>query len=76
MEHLGDTLNLCLNTNRYTPMTKKNYIIEGSKAIRGIERAEYFASGGTLVGWRGVKTITKDRKKHASKTKCRVRIKV
>ena len=56
-------------------MKAKNHIAESSRAIRGLERKEHFANGGTLAAWRGGRpTVTIDRKKCASKNKCRGRI--
>lgn len=31
-------------------------------AIRGEERKQYFANGGTLAGWRGVSSVQKDKR--------------
>lgn len=42
-----------------------------SRAIRGIQRREHFANGGTMAGWRGSKSVETDRKKAASKKACR-----
>jgi hypothetical protein len=48
-------------------------VIRASRAIRGIERKEHFASGGTTAMWRGVHTVTPNRKAKANKDACRVR---
>ncbi len=42
-----------------------------SKAVRGIERREHFASGGTVTAWRGKHQVQRDRKKEAARTACR-----
>ena len=40
--------------------------------IRGEERKQHFANGGTLTDWRGgVHTVTKNRKKEQSRKACR-----
>ena len=44
------------------------------KALRGIERKRHFDNGGSLVKWRGgTRTVTKNKKKEASKSACRQR---
>ena len=45
-----------------------------SRAIRGIQRRNHFANGGTLAGWRGSQNVETDRKKAASKKACRGRV--
>ena len=42
-----------------------------SRAIRGIQRREHFANGGTTAMWRGRTVTFTDRKKAASKKACR-----
>ena len=44
-----------------------------SAAQRGLDRAAHFAAGGDLASWRGVHTVFKDRKREASRRKCRGR---
>lgn len=40
--------------------------------VRGKEREEHFANGGTIHDWRGgLHTITKNKKKEASRKACR-----
>lgn len=46
-------------------------VIRASRAIRGIERAEHFAAGGTTAMWRGTHTITPNGKAKANKNACR-----
>jgi len=54
--------------------TQNKQIIKRIKAVRGIERKRHFENGGTLVDWRGgTRTITKNKKKAASKLACRQR---
>jgi len=36
-----------------------------------LERAEFFANGGTLAEWRGISNTHRDRKKHQLKYSCR-----
>tara|TARA_Y100000385_G_scaffold6161_1_gene6828 strand:- start:1302 stop:1487 length:186 start_codon:yes stop_codon:yes gene_type:complete len=55
-------------------MKSKNHVLDSSKAIRGLERREHFAAGGTLEAWRGRSGFTIDRKKKNSKSKCRGRV--
>jgi len=38
---------------------------------RGLDRAAHFAAGGDLASWRGVHTVTTDRKREASRRACR-----
>lgn len=42
-----------------------------SSGVRGIERAEHYASGGTPQQYRGIANITKNRQKAANKEACR-----
>jgi len=51
--------------------TKYDAAIAASKAIRGIDRANHFANGGTVEGWRGRRSVNIDRKKEASRKACR-----
>ena len=55
-------------------MKPKNHVLDSSKAIRGLEREQHFASGGTLEAWRGRSGFTIDRKKKNNKNKCRGRV--
>lgn len=52
---------------------KKNAdrILADSRAIRGVERQQHFAAGGTLAAWRGVHTCTPNGKAKANKNACR-----
>ena len=46
--------------------------LKALRAIRGLDRDEHFANGGTLVDWRGgTRTVTVDRKKQRNKRACR-----
>ena len=56
-------------------MKKQNQqMLKRIKAVRGIERKRHFENGGTLVEWRGgTRTVTKNKKKEASKQACRQR---
>ena len=56
-------------------MKKQNkQMLKRIKAVRGIERKRHFENGGTLVEWRGgTRTVTKNKKKEASKLACRQR---
>ena len=53
-----------------------NAALASSKAIRGIERAEYFAQPGSKAAdWMGGrKQVQADRKKKSSKRACRGRV--
>lgn len=46
-------------------------ILSVERRIRGIERYEHFKNGGTLSSWRGIHTVTPDRKKTSNKKSCR-----
>ena len=51
--------------------------LQDLKRIRGIERERHFKSGGSHHEWRGgLHTITQNRKKKASRTACRGKIKL
>jgi len=56
-------------------MKKQNkQMLQRLKAVRGIERKRHFDNGGSLVEWRGgTRTVTKNKKKEASKLACRQR---
>ena len=56
-------------------MKKQNkQMLKRIKAVRGIERKRHFEAGGSLVDWRGgTRTVTKNKKKSASKLACRGR---
>ena len=56
-------------------MKKQNkQMLQRLKAVRGIERKRHFDNGGSLVQWRGgTRTVTKNKKKEASKQACRKR---
>ena len=56
-------------------MKKQNkQMLQRLKAVRGIERKRHFDNGGSMVQWRGgTRTITKNKKKEASKQACRQR---
>ena len=44
--------------------------------IRGEERKQHFANGGTLHDWRGgLHTVTTDKKKRSNKKACRGKVK-
>ena len=51
--------------------TKKTAALQRSKSIRGIEREQHFASGGSLPAWRGVHQVQRDRKREAGSLACR-----
>ena len=56
---------------------KKNQKLDSAAAIRGIEREEHFASGRPLSGpngWRAVRSVSRDRKREASRRSCRGRV--
>jgi hypothetical protein len=50
---------------------RKQHIKAFSKSVRGIARAEHFASGGDLASWRGRHVIVTDSRKETSRTACR-----
>ena len=53
---------------------QKHQMLKRIKAVRGIERKRHFENGGTLIEWRGgTRTVTKNKKKEASKQACRQR---
>ena len=53
---------------------QKQQMLKRIKAVRGIERKRHFENGGTLIEWRGgTRTVTKNKKKEASKQACRQR---
>ena len=57
-------------------MSKKENkrILDSVKAVRGVEREDHFANGGTLHEWRGgLHTITKNKKRERSRKACRCR---
>ena len=56
-------------------MKKQNkQMLQRLKAVRGIVRKRHFDDGGSLVQWRGgTRTVTKNKKKEASKLACRQR---
>ena len=56
-------------------MKKQNkQMLQRLKAVRGIERKRHFDNGGSMVQWRGgTRTVTKNKKKKASKQACRQR---
>jgi len=56
------------------PKRNTNHIQESLKAQAGIRRAQHFAAGGTVAGWRGRKLVTQDRRKAQSKKACRGRV--
>lgn len=47
--------------------------MRASAARRGIERSRHFASGGTLASWRGIHTVSKNRRREKSRNACRGR---
>ena len=52
----------------------KAQILKQLAIARGIERKRHFEAGGSLVDWRGgTRTVTKNKKKQASKLACRGR---
>jgi hypothetical protein len=54
--------------------TQKKQILKRLKAVRGIERKRHFENGGTTTEWRGgSRTVTKNKKRTASKSACRQR---
>jgi hypothetical protein len=54
--------------------TQNKQMLKRIKAVRGIERKRHFENGGTLIEWRGgTRTVTKNKKKEASKQACRQR---
>ena len=54
-----------------------DHILASIKAQRGIDRVEHFAKGGNLVQyWGGPKTVTRNRKRDASRKACRRPVKV
>ena len=54
--------------------TQNQKMLKRIKAVRGVERKRHFENGGTLVEWRGgTRTVTKNKKKQASKLACRQR---
>ena len=47
-------------------------VLNQSKRMRGLDRAEHFKNGGSLVAWRGgTRTVTINRKREASRLACR-----
>jgi len=46
------------------------------KAQAGYDRAHFFANGGEMVRWRGLKLVQQDKKKKKNKNKCRERVEV
>lgn len=42
-----------------------------SAGIRGIERREFYESGGTPKQYRGIANVTKNKQKEANKVACR-----
>ena len=55
-----------------TRNTSKKATLKALARIRGEERKQHFANGGTLSDWRGgVHTITKNKKREQSRKACR-----
>ena len=54
--------------------TKQTAAIASSRAIRGIDRANHFAAGGSVGEWLGVHTVTPNHRAKASKNACRGRV--
>ena len=50
---------------------KAKYQIAHLKAQAGLDREAHFADGKDLASWRGVRTVTRNRKRDASRTACR-----
>lgn len=46
------------------------------KAQRGLDRAAHFAAGNDLAAWRGTHTVTKNRKREASRRACRGKVRL
>ena len=47
-------------------------VLADTARIRGVERAQHFENGGSLVAWRGgVHTVTKNLRGYANKKACR-----
>ena len=47
-------------------------VLNQSKRMRGLDREAYFKAGGSLVQWRGgTRTVTKNKKREASRLACR-----
>lgn len=44
------------------------------KAQRGLDRKNYFDSGGEMIRWRGLRLVQVDRKKKKNKSICRGRV--
>ena len=56
---------------------RADHIRVSIKAQRGLDRADHFAKGGTLVQyWGGPNTVTRNRKRDASRKACRGTVKV
>jgi hypothetical protein len=53
-------------------MANKNEIMKSIKAARGLDRADHFANGGTMIDWMGgPHLIVKNKKKTQNKKACR-----
>jgi len=50
---------------------KSKRLRKAISAQRGIRRSDHFADGGSPAEWRGIKTVTKNRKREASRRGCR-----
>lgn len=48
--------------------------LSNMRSQRGCDREAHFAAGGTCAEWRGLHTVTKNGKLHASRTACRTKV--
>jgi hypothetical protein len=60
---------------RHKPTTERERrALRNVKAQRGLDREEFFANGGELVRWRGMKLVTVDKRKQENKKRGRQKV--
>ena len=50
---------------------KNQRVLRDAAAQRGIRRKDHFVAGGSPAEWRGLHTVTPDKKKQKSRNSCR-----
>jgi len=55
---------------------RRDKVMAQIRAQRGLDRSDFFANGGEMIRWRGLRLVQQDKKKKANKTFCRKKVRV
>jgi len=63
-------------SNKRSKNPRRDKIMKQIRAQRGLDRADFFANGGEMIRWRGLRLVQQNKKKQANKTLGRKKVRL